>query len=79
MKPAYMNVEDHYPDKFNEKSEWFELYNDVKENIPKNGTKAIGKGVEVTAWDDTDHAGDNLTCRSHTGLLIFVNSAQIIW
>ena len=70
-----MNVEDHYPYIFNDKAEWFELYGDVKEYIQKNVSREIVKGVEVNAWVDADHAGDKLTCRSHTGLLIFVNSA----
>ena len=42
-------------------------------------TKSLVKGVEVTAWVDADHNGDKLTRRSHTGLLIFVNSAPIFW
>ena len=74
-----MNVEGHYPDRFNDKAEWFEFYGDVKEDIPKNVSRALVKGVEVTAWVDADHIGDKLTRRNHTGLLIFVNSAPILW
>ena len=73
-----MNVKDHYPDSFNDKSEWFELYGDVKEDILKNVPRALGEGVEVTIWVDADHNGEKLTRRSHTGLLIFVNIAPII-
>ena len=57
MNPYYMNIEDHYPDSFNKKPEWFEFYGDVKEDIPKNVPRALRKGVEVTAWLDADHAG----------------------
>ena len=28
---------------------------------------------------DADHAGDRLTRRSHTGIILFLNSAPIIW
>ena len=79
MNPDQMNIKDHYPDSFNDKSEWFELYGDVKEHIPKNLPRALGKGAEVTAWVDADYSGDKLTRHSHTGLLIFVNSAPIFW
>ena len=40
---------------------------------------ALGKGVEVTAWVDTDSAGYKLTRFNHTGILIFINSAPIAW
>ena len=39
----------------------------------------MGKPVEVTAFVDADHAGDRLTRRSHTGILIFLMSAPILW
>ena len=79
MNPDYMNVEDHYPNSFNYKAEWFEFYGDDKEDIPKNLPRALVKGVEVTAWVHADHAGYKLTRRSHTRLLIFVYSAPIVW
>ena len=31
------------------------------------------------AFVDADHAGDRITCRSHTGIIIFLNSAPILW
>ena len=79
MNPAYMNSKDHYPDSFNDRAEWSELYGDVKEYIPKNVPREIGKGDEVTDWVDADHAGEKLTHRSHTRLLIFVSSTPIVW
>ena len=78
MNPSYMNAKEHYPCSFNCKAEWFELYDDVKEDIPKNVPRVLGKGVEVTAWVDADHSGYKLTRRSHTILLIFVNSSPIV-
>ena len=78
MNLTYMNVNENYLDSFNGKSEWFEFYRDVKEDIPKNVPRALGKGVEVTAWVDSDHAGEKLTRCSNTGLLIFLKSAPIV-
>jgi hypothetical protein len=33
----------------------------------------------MNAFVDADHAGDRLTRRSHTGIIIFINKAPIIW
>ena len=38
-----------------------------------------GKGVTTTCFVDADHAGCQLTRRSHTGVVIFVNRAPILW
>jgi len=51
----------------------------VKEEIPSNAPKPLGLPVEITAFVDADHAGDKLTRRSHTGIIIFVQSAPILW
>ena len=39
----------------------------------------MGEGFDITEYVDADHAGDQLTCRSHTGIIISVNSTPIIW
>jgi hypothetical protein len=33
----------------------------------------------TSCFVDSDHAGCQLTCQSHTGVLIFVNNAPILW
>ena len=38
-----------------------------------------GRLVSTQCFVDSDHAGDKVTCRSQTGILIFVNRAPIIW
>jgi len=79
LNPAYMNIKEEFADRFNDHAEWFEFYGDVKEEIPDNAPTPYGKPVETTGWVDADHAGDRLTRRSHTGVLLFINSAPIIW
>ena len=51
----------------------------MKEEVPPNAPPAYGKPVEVNAWVDADHACDCLTRRSHTGIIIFLNSAPTLW
>ena len=38
-----------------------------------------GRLVSTHCFVDSDHAGDKVTCRSQTGILIFLNRAPIIW
>ena len=38
-----------------------------------------GKSVNISAFVDADHVGNRITRRSHTGIIIYVNMAPIIW
>jgi hypothetical protein len=64
---------------FKENVDWTDFYGDVKEPIPPNAPQARGKAVEITTFVDADHAGDRVTRRSRTGVLIYVNRAPIMW
>ena len=35
--------------------------------------------MNITVFVDADHAGDRATCRSFTGILIYVDRAPTIW
>jgi hypothetical protein len=41
--------------------------------------KARGNSVRISCFVDADHAGNVVTRRSHTGILVFVNNALISW
>ena len=56
-----------------------ELYPDAVEERPPNAPKPRGRRVQIFCFVDADHAGDQVTRRSRTGILIFINSAPIIW
>ena len=59
--------------------DWKEFYPGAAEAIPPNMPEPRGKSVTTTCFVDADHAGCKLTRRSHSGVLIFVNRAPIIW
>lgn len=56
-----------------------ELYPDAVEDLPPNAPKPCGKEVTISVFVDSDHAGDKITRRSRTGIIIFVNRAPIMW
>ena len=59
--------------------DWTDFYPDAKEEIPPNMPEPHGQSVQINCFVDADHAGDVVSRRSHTGILIYVNRAPIIW
>ena len=55
------------------------LYIDAKEEIPPNAPPPRGNYVQINCFVDSDHAGDRITRRSHTGILMYLNKAPISW
>jgi len=58
---------------------WREFYGDVVEELPTKMPEPLGNAVDITCFVDSDHAGNVVTRRSHTGILIFVQNAPILW
>ena len=56
---------------------WF--YGDIEEELSLDTTKPRGKGAKVTIWVDADNVVEILTRFSNTGVILFVNSAPIVW
>ena len=52
---------------------------ELKEDVPTNLPTPLGKGFTMRVYVDSDHAGDQVTRRSRTGFLVFLNNALIYW
>ena len=52
---------------------------ELKEEIPTNLPTSLGKGFTMHVYVDSDHAGDQVTMRSRTGFLVFLNNTLIYW
>lgn len=59
--------------------DWGDFYGDIEEPIPIDMPPPRGKAMSTHCFVDADHAGDKLTRRSVTGILIFCNRAPIGW
>jgi hypothetical protein len=59
--------------------DWSTFYPDANELIPPNAPIPKGKAVQMITFVESDHAGDLLTRRSRTGVLIYLNRAPILW
>ncbi len=60
-------------------ADWTTFYPDATEAIPPNAPEPRGQDVLVSCFMDADHAGNQVTHRSHTGVIIFCNRAPILW
>ena len=47
--------------------------------MPPNAPPPRGHPVQINAFLDADHAGNKVTRRSHTGIMIHLNCAPITW
>ena len=76
--PAYQNVSGINEINFR-RAEMKSIYVDAEEDLPPNAPPSRGRPVQVNCFVDSDHAGNRITRRSHTGILLFCNSAPILW
>ena len=63
---------------FNNNADWNDFYGDVGEELHPKMSERRGNVVRISAFIDAKHAGNVVTCRSHSGIIIFVQKALII-
>ena len=59
--------------------DWSDFYKPQEELIPEDMPEPRGRAVQMTCYVDSDHAGDQISRRSRTGVLIFIQRAPIIF
>ena len=77
MNPALPKAD--YSQFISSQEEFKKFYRDAEEPMPHRMPKPRGLPVWITAFVDASHAANKVTRRSHTGFILFVNSAPIIW
>jgi hypothetical protein len=55
------------------------MYSDVKEMIPSDAHFPRGKEIDLRLFVDSNHDGEQLTRRSRTVFVIYLNMAPIVW
>jgi hypothetical protein len=61
------------------KFDWEDFYKDAAESIPHDLPEARGNYMSTHCFVDANHGADKVTRRSHTGILLFCNTAPVIW
>lgn len=60
--------------------EWKDMvYGSCKEGIISNAPAFRGFSFKIVSYVDADHTGDDVTRRSRTGFIFYLNSAPIYW
>ena len=59
--------------------DWRDFYGDGVEELPSDMLKPLRESIKITAFIDSDHAGNLLMQRSQTGHIIFCNQSPILW
>ena len=77
-----MVFDDSYPE-FDEsrfaKCVWGEFYPGACEPVPPSAPELRGRSISMSCFVDADHAGCRVSRRSHSGVLIYLNRAPIVW
>ena len=58
---------------------WIEFYPDADEDIPPDMLEPMGEEARLTVFVDADHARDQVTRRSVTGIMLLVNNTPLVW
>ena len=56
-----------------------DLYPDAAQLLPHNIPEPRGEEVDINLFVDADHAGNRVTRRSHSGIIIMLNMAPVMW
>ena len=59
--------------------DWTQFYPWAKDKIPEDRPDPLGRPVQLTMFVDASHAANIVTRQSRTGVLLFVNSAPVMW
>jgi hypothetical protein len=59
--------------------DWSDFYGDVQEELPIKMPEPLGYPVNMSVFVDANHAGNVVTRRLHTGILIFLQNTPVLW
>jgi hypothetical protein len=58
--------------------DWKDFYGDIVEEDPPDMPIPLGNALNMACFVDADHAGNKVTRRSHTGIMVFLQNAPIL-
>jgi hypothetical protein len=77
LSPELPNMD--YGDFQMSRQDFAEIYRDAEEELPHRMLIPRGRGVTITAFVDASRAANKVTRRSHSGYVIFIYRAPILW
>jgi Reverse transcriptase (RNA-dependent DNA polymerase) len=77
MSPELPNID--YGDFRTNREDFIQIYRDADEEMPHRMPLPRGRGLTITAFVDASHAANKVTRRSHSGYIVFINRAPVLW
>ena len=62
-----------------ETCDWHDFFRGAREPVPGDAPEPRGNAVSTHCFVDADHAGNRVTRRSQSGILLFIIRAPILW
>ena len=59
--------------------DWSEYLPDTLEELPTKSPPPFSHRVHLATYVDADHACDNVSCHSVTGVILLLNNTPIAW
>lgn len=59
--------------------DWSGFYDQLEEELPPRMPEPLGNPVTMHVFVDANHAGNVVTRRSHTGILLLIQNSPILW
>jgi Reverse transcriptase (RNA-dependent DNA polymerase) len=59
--------------------DWTDIYGAMSEELPPRMPEPLGAPLTMSCFVDADHAENLVTRRSHTGIVIFLSQAPVVW
>ena len=75
MDPNHVPCDEHNFYNLASTEDWKEFYGEIKEEDPPRMPEPLGAPVKMVAFVDSNHAGNVVTRRSHSGFLVFIQNA----
>ena len=77
LSPEVLNMD--YDSFQTRKDDFSEIYRDAEETLPHRMPIPRGRSLIMSAFVDASHVANKKTRRSHTGYVVFLNRAPIVW
>ena len=61
------------------KPDWSSFNDNLDEELPPRMPQPLGNPVNIHVFVDANHAGNVVTRRSHTNILVFIQNSPVIW
>ena len=77
--PTYQDISDRlFEDQYNVMDQWRNFYPEAIDSLPRGMPEPLGNTFQIIFYVGSNHTGNILNRRSHSGILIYINNTLVI-